>query len=441
MSIWQIISYYAVSLSLSLSKPVTSTGSFYSLGGGLEGELGYTGCLADLQVDNRLTSARDWYGLERSGGLEVGGCSLVDWCAGPGPCQHGGSCGQLYHRAVCECEGTAYTGAVCSSSRHWRSCSQRLQAAPTHSRTGEVEVEVDIDGSGPLPPLPVLCGLDSQGRVITAVRHDNEDKTKVDGFQTRGSFSQYIHYQVREEAVRALVAASSSCQQTISYECCQSALADFAWWSSLGGQTNTFCSAQPCSCDGRPGWSQDVLTVTDKSLLPVAAVFFGDTGTPFDEKEGRFSVGQLQCRHQEEDRVITRRGQPLVLLSERERDEPPGEIVLSFSVSQTRPDLELVRLRRRGRTVGRLGLARGGTTLLYQWSLAHHNLNISIELDHVITDGLWHLVIIEHNAMEVMMALDIESVVTRQMMGQETDTESEYFLQEASNELHSYIQS
>ena len=87
--------------------------------------------------------------------------------------------------------------------------------------------------------------------------------------------------------------------------------------------------------------------------------------------------------------------------------------------------------------MGRLGLARGGTVLLYQWTgRDHHSYNISINLEQVITDGLWHLVIIEHNAMEVMMALDIESVVTRQMMGQEADTESEYFLQEASNKQH-----
>ena len=136
------------------------------------------------------------------------------------------------------------------------------------------------------------------------------------------------------------------------------------------------------------------------------------------------------------DRVITRWGQPLLILTEgeRESDQPPAEIVLSFSVRESQGELELVRWRRRGQTVGRLGLARGGTTLLYQWSLQHHNYNISIHLDHVITDGLWHLVIIEHNTMEVMMALDVESVVTRQMTGQEADMESEYFLQEASNE-------
>ena len=44
-------------------------------------------------------------------------------------------------------------------------------------------------------------------------------------------------------------------------------------------------------------WKQDIITIDDKSLLPVSSVHFGDTGTPFDDKEGRFNVGQLLCHH------------------------------------------------------------------------------------------------------------------------------------------------
>lgn len=44
-------------------------------------------------------------------------------------------------------------------------------------------------------------------------------------------------------------------------------------------------------------WDQDIITIDDKSLLPVSSVHFGDTGTPFDNKEGRFNVGQLVCHH------------------------------------------------------------------------------------------------------------------------------------------------
>lgn len=57
-------------------------------------------------------------------------------------------------------------------------------------------VIIDIDGPGPHPPAPVLCGLDNSGVSITAVQHDTEEKTKVDGFQAPGSFSQTIYYKV-----------------------------------------------------------------------------------------------------------------------------------------------------------------------------------------------------------------------------------------------------
>ena len=57
-------------------------------------------------------------------------------------------------------------------------------------------VIVDVDGSGPQPPVTVLCGLDSSGVAYSALQHDTEEKTKVDGFQAKGSFSQTIYYQV-----------------------------------------------------------------------------------------------------------------------------------------------------------------------------------------------------------------------------------------------------
>ena len=60
---------------------------------------------------------------------------------------------------------------------------------------GLSSVEVDSDGSGPRPPVTVLCGLRG-GEAVTALTHDTEDKTKVDGFQSPGSFAQSIHYQV-----------------------------------------------------------------------------------------------------------------------------------------------------------------------------------------------------------------------------------------------------
>ena len=400
----------------------------------MEGEAGYTGCLERIQVDNRLTSALDWHDLHREG-LVVGGCSLVDRCQGGGPCQHGGACVQQFSRAGCECEGTGYSGAVCSSSLHWRSCRDWLQSAPPH--TSMTEVVLDIDGPGPLHPLTVLCGVDSAGHPVTGVTHHTQDKTKVDGFQARGSFSQDIHYKVRGESLESLVRGASSCQQTISYECHQSSLSHYAWWVSLSGLTTNFCQESPCSCDqSLPGWTRDILTITDKSLLPVSAVFFGDTGTPFDQKEGRFSVGQLLCRHEDTEKVEVSRG-PLTVLSAA--SAPPGELVLTFSLTDRTGEVELVRLETEAGTVSGLSLVGNGTRLLYHWTFNNIQYNISIQLDTNLYDGLWHLVIIEHNSLEVMMALDVESVVRRQVLGQPGDTLSQYLLQEVSHQYRAII--
>ena len=34
-------------------------------------------------------------------------------------------------------------------------------------------------------------------------------------------------------------------------------------------------------------------------------------------------------------------------------------------------------------------------------------------MDSALCDGLWHFVMVEHNSMEVMLALDIETMVTK----------------------------
>ena len=68
---------------------------------------------------------------------------------------------------------------------------------------GLSSVVVDGDGSGPRPPVTVLCGLQG-GEAVTALGHDTEDKTKVDGFQAPGSFAQSIHYQVTSLALQHL---------------------------------------------------------------------------------------------------------------------------------------------------------------------------------------------------------------------------------------------
>ena len=67
------------------------------------------------------------------------------------------------------------------------------------------ETIIDIDGSGPLAPFPVRCEFFPDGRNITYVGHQNEEATKVDGFEEKGSFSQVIYYDATMEMMEALI--------------------------------------------------------------------------------------------------------------------------------------------------------------------------------------------------------------------------------------------
>lgn len=45
----------------------------------------------------------------------------------------------------------------------------------------------------------------------------------------------------------------------------------------------------------RSEWQEDSGEIREKEHLPVKAVRFGDTGTPLDEKQGRYTLGPLMC--------------------------------------------------------------------------------------------------------------------------------------------------
>ena len=105
------------------------------------------------------------------------------------------------------------------------------------------KVIIDIDGSGPLAPFPVRCEFFPDGRNITFVGHANEEATKVDGFEEKGSFSQPIFYDASMEMMEALINRSSNCYQKLGYDCKRSRLLNtpvgdsdnfspFGWWVS-----------------------------------------------------------------------------------------------------------------------------------------------------------------------------------------------------------------
>ena len=191
----------------------------------------------------------------------------------------------------------------------------------------QAEGLVDLDGSGLLHPFKTLCRVSDDGDVFTVVAHDNLAITPVDGFEEKGSFYQVIHYEVSESILTALLNRSTSCYQSLSYECKQSLLFDttvpdyghfapYGWWVSHHNQSMDYWAGsypgsrqcgcglvgtchnpyKGCNCDSGYGeWLEDAGNITQMEHLPVRALHFGDTGTPMDSKMGRFQLGPLVC--------------------------------------------------------------------------------------------------------------------------------------------------
>jgi contactin associated protein-like 2 len=110
---------------------------------------------------------------------------------------------------------------VCHTSLNFLSC---VQYHNSHPGSQYAETVIDIDGSGPLSPFPVRCEFFPDGRNITYVGHANEEATKVDGFEDKGSFQQTIYYDATMEMMEALINRSISCEQKLGYDCKRSRL-------------------------------------------------------------------------------------------------------------------------------------------------------------------------------------------------------------------------
>ena len=223
----------------------------------------------------------------------------------------------------------------CKVVENMQSCAQFLNGNMAHSNESYV-VTLDLGLGDFLPSLEVFCEFSQEGEVVTSVRHSNEEMTKVDGFQERGSFHQIIHYHASLDQIKALVMRSKQCWQSLSYKCKESRLLDvhveagnstfapYGWWVSANGKMmdhwpgakpgsqqcscgahkNCWDPLKACNCDSaHTEWLEDTGVITEKNELPVKELHFGDTGTPLDNREGIFLLGPLKCVQGETETV------------------------------------------------------------------------------------------------------------------------------------------
>ena len=81
-----------------------------------------------------------------------------------------------------------------------------------------------------MKPFKVFCDMTDKGGIgVTVVSHDSENRTLVDGFDDRGSYSRNVTYnETSLIQLASLTASSSHCEQFIKYEFYHSRLL-FRW--------------------------------------------------------------------------------------------------------------------------------------------------------------------------------------------------------------------
>ena len=161
---------------------------------------------------------------------------------------------------------------------------------------------------------------DKNGTGVTVVSHDSENRTKVNGYDSRGSYMRNVSYYgaglTHTAQLTRLTDVAAHCEQFIKYECVGSMLLRHGngWWVSRDGNKMTYwgggnsvpdmcacglngsCAgpSRRCNCDKNDGvWREDSGLLTNKSHLLVIQLRFGDTGGAGEE--GYHTLGKLKC--------------------------------------------------------------------------------------------------------------------------------------------------
>ncbi|XP_018060131.1 PREDICTED: neurexin-4 isoform X1 [Atta colombica] len=411
------------------------TGSYYFIGGtiGSESNHGFVGCMRMISIDGNYKLPTDWKDEEYCCKNEVvfDTCQMVDRC-NPNPCKHFGVCRQNSDEFFCDCANTGYAGAVCHTSLNPLSCQAYKNMNSVNQR---VEIKIDVDGSGPLKPFPVTCEVLSDGRVMTFLHHSNEQLTPVDGFQEPGSFIQDINYDADFDQIEALLNRSISCTQRISYECKHSKLfntpvppGDYfrpnSWWVSrnnqkmdywggaLSGSRKCECGIEGkctditkwCNCDSDlDGWFIDSGEIREKEHLPVKQLRFGDTGTPLDEKEGRYTLGPLICEGDDLFKnVVTFRIRDASINLPTFDIGHSGDIYFEFKTTTQ----DAVIIHSKGPTDYIKVSIHSGNQVHFQYVAGGGPLTVSVQTSYNLGDDKWHSVSVERNRKEARIVID-----------------------------------
>ncbi|CAB4061393.1 Neurexin-4 [Lepeophtheirus salmonis] len=322
-----------------------STGSYYIFGGGIYGEAGFIGCMKQITIDGNYRLPSAWKPEEYSSleDIVLESCRVVDRCT-PNPY-------------------TGYTGAVCHISLNFKSC---VDYKNDHPESRYADTIIDIDSSGPLPPFEVRY-WPMIARDHGYWMHQLETLTKFD------PFGWWVSRQNKKMDYWAgSLPGSRKCECGLSGTC--------------------FSPEKWCNCDsGHDDWEQDAGDITQKEYLPVRALHFGDTGTPLDRKEGRYSLGPLECEGDELfDNIITFRKDDAVIALPTFEMGLSGDIF--FHTGETGDYIKISLI--------------SGNHVQFEYEAGKGQQGVTVETSYRLDDDKWHSVLIERNRKEAMVVVD-----------------------------------
>lgn len=401
------------------------TGNQFLLGGGVWSFRGLVGCMRYISVDGTGTQP-----ISSSGDVVKDSCQMVDRC-NPNPCEHGGICEQNSEEFICKCGNSGYDGAVCHTSSKPLSC-EAVYRNNQYAR-GE-RIMIDIDGSGSMDPFPVICDISADSKTVkTTLGHRSDRTTTVNGFDRPGSFIQDIIYDADTDQITELVNRSRSCKQSLVYECRRSRLLNtpvgsrgfepFSWWvsrdnqkmdywaGSIPGTHKCACAlsgtcidkSRWCNCDAfRDEWLSDGGDITEKGFLPVRQLRFGDTGTPLDNKEGRYTLGHLICEGDNiYDNVVTFRQLDATINYPTFDMGHSGDIYFEFRTSaETGVFVHSI-----GPTDYIKVALVGGDQIQFNYYAGNGPMSLTVK-SVKLNDNRWHSVLVERNRKEAQVVVD-----------------------------------
>ncbi|KAK3599841.1 hypothetical protein CHS0354_022411 [Potamilus streckersoni] len=392
---------------------------------------GFVGCIRGLVVQKQAQDPLDMMESEGVNGLKLDGCHIVNYCEGNDMCEHGGRCLSDWNGVTCDCTNTAYTGKACHFPKYRQSCEDYFLAGVDQSGVRLI----DLDGSGPIKPTYVECIMgyeyneEKYGR--TVVTHNLEPNTTVRGYMLQ-DMRKVIEYRGmdREQLVK-LTQISGWCEQYLQYDCKKAPirLGTLTWFKAANGEIVEYlgtsdkhgghcicslsdtCPSQKCNCDAdNDKWQRDDGYNRINRQLPLTEMTIKQNPNPLEPGRAFFTLGPLYCwgkRNERAEHAVTFKSEKGYLLSHPWRSD---SLRIGFKTHNQHATL-LYHMGTKDNPNYFIVTITSANKVVFFFSWGKEQLEIEILMKTLVSDGNWHLIIMDYDQYNIRCIVDMHEEV------------------------------